>query len=136
VPTLYAFEYAAIRVVPSLEREEFINAGVIVLCDTCDFLGARVELSERRLLALAPDADIALVRTHLEAIARVCAGGDSAGPIGRMSLRERFRWLVAPRSTILQASAAHGGLCEEPRALLDRLHERLVREPAVPRRQS
>jgi Protein of unknown function (DUF3037) len=127
VSARYAFEYAIIRVVPRVEREEFVNAGVVLFCDACNFLGARVELDERRLLALCPSIDLAVVKDHLEGFARVCAGGPSAGPIGQLGLRERFAWLVAPRSTILQTSAPHGGLCEQPEASLERLLDQLVR---------
>ena len=122
-----AFEYAVVRVVPHVDREEFINAGVIVFCWDKDFLAARVELDEARLLALAPDADVALVRRHLEAIPRVCEGGPSAGPIGRLTLRERWQWLIAPRSTILQTSPPHTGLDDVCPQLLERLLDRAVR---------
>lgn len=135
MPTLYAFEYATIRVVPNLEREEFVNAGVIVFCDARDFLGARVELVVPRLRALAPAADVSLIRAHLESIVRICAGDADSGAIGRLPLRERFRWLVAPRSTFLQTSAAHGGLCEQPEILLERLHARLVCNPSASGRE-
>jgi hypothetical protein len=129
VPTRDAFDYAIVRVVPRVEREEFINAGVIVYCYAQDVLEARIELDERRLLALAPDVDLDVVRGHLAAIPRVCAGGPEAGPIGALSQRERWHWLTAPRSTILQTSAAHAGLCEEPAAALERLLDRVVRAP-------
>jgi Protein of unknown function (DUF3037) len=122
-----SFDYAIVRVIPRVEREEFVNAGVIVYCFAQDFLGARIELDEARLLALAPDADLPLIRRHLATIPRVCAGGASAGPIGLLSQRERFNWLVAPRSTILQTSPAHSGMCADPEAALDRLIERGVR---------
>ena len=123
------FEYAIIRVVPQVEREEFINAGVIVYCYAQDVLEARIELDEERLLALHPEVDLEVVRGHLAAIPRVCAGGPEAGPIGALSQRERWHWLTAPRSTILQTSAAHAGLCEEPVAALERLLDRVVRAP-------
>jgi hypothetical protein len=122
-----SFDYAIVRVIPRVEREEFVNAGVIVYCFAHDFLGARIELDEARLLALAPDADLPLIRRHLAAIPRVCAGGASAGPIGLLPQRERFNWLVAPRSTILQTSPAHSGMCAEPEAALEKLIERAVR---------
>ncbi len=124
-----AFDYAIVRVIPRVEREEFVNAGVIVHCYARDFLGARIELDEPRLLALAPDADLALIRRHLAVIPRICAGGLDAGPIGQLPQRERFQWLAAPRSTILQTSATHSGICEEPEAALERLLERVVRVP-------
>jgi DUF3037 family protein len=127
VVTRAAFEYAVVRVVPHVEREEFINVGVILFCDAHDFLSARVALDEGLLRAIAPDADPSLVRGHLEIIPRICAGGDSAGPIGRMAPRERWRWLVAPRSTILQTSPAHPGLAIAPERSLERLFGELVR---------
>ncbi len=129
MPTRDAFDYAIVRVVPRVEREEFVNAGVIVYCYAQDVLEARIELDERRLLALAPDVDLDVVRGHLAAIPRVCAGGPEAGPIGALSQRERWHWLTAPRSTILQTSAAHAGLCEEPAAALEGLLDRVVRAP-------
>jgi hypothetical protein len=110
-----------------VEREEFVNAGVVLFCGALDFLAARIHLDEARLLAIAPDADVPLVRRHLEAIPRVCAGGRDAGPIGELSVRERWHWLVAPRSSILQTSAPHAGLCDSPEACLDRLVDTLVR---------
>ena len=124
--TRCAFEYAVVRVVPRVEREEFINAGVVLFCDEHGFLGARVCLDEARLRALAPSADAALVRDHLEAIPRICRGGPDSGPIGQLPLRERWRWLVAPRSTILQMSPAHGGLAVDPGEALARLFGELV----------
>lgn len=122
-----SFDYAIIRVVPHVAREEFINAGAIVHCADRDFLGARIALDEARLLALASDVDIGLVRSHLEAIPRICAGGEDAGPIGRLSMRERWHWLIAPRSTILQTSPAHAGLDESPENALARIVERCVK---------
>jgi hypothetical protein len=127
VPTRCSFSYAVVRVVPHVEREEFVNAGVVVFCDAFDYLGARIELDEDRLLVLAPDVDLCLVRRHLQAIPSICAGGAEGGPIGRLAIRERWHWLVAPRSTILQTSPAHGGLCESPEEELQRLLDRVVR---------
>jgi DUF3037 family protein len=127
VHTRCSFEYAIVRAVPHVEREEFLNAGIILYCEARDFLGARVELDEARLLALAPDADIPLLRGHLEAIPRLCAGGADAGPIGRLPIRERWRWLVAPRSTIVQVSPPHPGLTGAPEETLEGLLDRVVR---------
>ena len=137
-----SFDYAVVRVVPHVERQEFINAGVILFCDARDFLEARVELDEHRLLALAPSvtevteatnamerAEIDIIRRHLEAIPRICQGGHAAGPIGQLPLRERWHWLVAPRSTILQMSPPHSGLTESPADALARLFDRLARSP-------
>ena len=129
MPAPSSFDYAIIRVVPRVEREEFINAGVILYCLTRRFLDARVELDERRLLALAPDADVELIRSHLESIPRICAGGKAAGPIGQLPQKERFHWLVAPRSTMLQTGPVHAGLCEEPAKALEHLMQRMVRPP-------
>jgi hypothetical protein len=129
VPARCSFDYAVVRVIPHVEREEFINAGVILHCYERDFLAARVELDEARLLALAPDVDLPVVRRHLEAIPRICAGGPDAGPIGQLPLRERWSWLVAPRSTVLQTSPPHTGLCDAPEASLERLLDKVVRLP-------
>jgi hypothetical protein len=129
VPILSAFEYSVLRVVPHVEREEFVNVGVIVFCDTRDYLSARIALDEPRLLGLAPDADLDLVRRHLDAIPRICDGGPPAGPIGQLTKRERWRWLVATRSTILQTSPPHAGLCEDPGTWLERLLDEVVRGP-------
>jgi hypothetical protein len=121
------FDYAVVRVVPRVDREEFVNAGAIVFCHEQDLLLARIELPEARLLALSPAVDLALVRRHLQVIPRVCAGGAGAGPIGRLSRRERWQWLVAPRSTILQTSAAHSGLCRSAEEALESVLDRAVR---------
>jgi hypothetical protein len=127
VPARCSFDYAVVRVVPHVEREEFVNAGVVLHCHDRGFLAARVDLDEGRLLALAPDADVATVRRHLDAIPRICTGGPDAGPIGQLPLRERWSWLVAPKSTVIQTSAPHTGLCEEPEAWLERLLDKVVR---------
>lgn len=121
-----SFDYAVIRVVPRVDREEFVNAGVVLFCLQKDFLAARVEVDEARLRALWPELDVDLVRRHLEAIPRICAGDPDAGPIARLSIRERFHWLVAPRSTIIQVSPVHGGLCDNPERALDDLFRRMV----------
>ncbi len=123
------YDYAIIRVVPRVEREEFINAGVIVLCQAKEFLEARIELDESRLRAIDPTPDIESIRAHLATIPAICAGGDGAGPIGRLSRRERFHWLTAPRSTIIQASPVHTGRCNDPAALIERLLDQMVRPP-------
>jgi hypothetical protein len=129
VPAPHSFDYAVVRVVPRVEREEFVNAGVILLCLERQFLDARVRLDRARVAALFPDADLAAIDEHLQAIPRVCAGGDGSGPIGRLSLRERFHWLVAPRSTVIQVSAVHAGLCDDPAEELERLMAALVPPP-------
>jgi hypothetical protein len=109
-----------------VDREEFINAGVILFSKACHFLAAFVKVDEDRLRALAPAVDLDLVRRHLDAIPRICAGEEDAGPIARLSPSERFQWLVAPRSTMIQVSPVHGGLCDDPAARLDELFLRLV----------
>ena len=127
MPTPSSYDYAIVRVVPRVEREEFINAGVILSCPAQDFLGARIELDERRLLALDATVDLEAVRANLASIPLVCAGGPAAGPIGKLSPRERFHWLVAPRSTIIQTSPVHTGLCEDGEAMLEHLLDMMVR---------
>jgi hypothetical protein len=129
VPAPRSFDYAVIRVVPRVERQEFINAGVILYCSAERFLAARIELDVARLRALAPAVDIELVQSHLASFPRICAGGSDAGPIGALSPVERFDWLVAPRSTILQTSPVHAGLCTDPQRALDHLMDRMVRLP-------
>ena len=126
MPAPISFDYAFLRVVPRVEREEFVNAGVIVFCLQRQFLEARLHIDGPRLRALWPDLDIALVREHLEAFPKICAADPSAGPIARLPLRERFHWLVAPRSTIVQISPVHTGLCESPSFALDHLVRTLL----------
>ena len=122
----YRYDYAVIRVVPKVDREEFINAGVIVSCPDLSFLEARIKLNESRLLALDPNIDLDLVRNHLESIPTICRGGDEAGSIGQLPQRQRFHWLVAPRSTIIQTSPVHTGRCNNPAAALERLVATMV----------
>lgn len=126
---LVPFDYAVIRVVPWVEREEFINAGVILSCPGRRFLEARVELDTRRLAAFAPGFDPAPFWNSFDAITLICAGGDGAGPIGRLTQRERFHWLVAPRSTVIQTSPVHSGLCADPEETLGHLVATMVRVP-------
>jgi Protein of unknown function (DUF3037) len=121
-----SFDYAVLRVVPRVEREEFINAAVVVLCLEKRYLDARVALNPERLRALWPDADVDLIRQHLDAIPRICSGDPSAGPIARLSQRERFHWLTSPRSTILQPGPVHTGVCDETGSLLDRLEKQFL----------
>jgi hypothetical protein len=121
-----SFDYATIRVVPRVEREEFINAGIVVFCLEKKFLAARIHLDEARLKALWPSIDLDLVREHLEAFPRICAGDSTAGPIAQLSQRERFHWLIAPRSTMIQPSPVHAGLCESTDDLLERLARQLL----------
>ena len=126
MPVPSSFDYAVVRVVPRVEREEFINAGVIVFCLERRYLEARVFVDEARLQALWPQLDVEVVRKHLEAIPKIAAGDASAGPIAKLSQRERFHWLVSPRSTIIQVSPVHSGICEEPESTVEKLAERLL----------
>jgi Protein of unknown function (DUF3037) len=121
-----SFDYATIRVVPRVERQEFINAGFVVFCLEKNYLAARIQLDEQRLKALWPATDVELVRQHLEAIPRICAGDPSAGPIAKLSQRERFHWLISPRSTMIQSSPVHTGLCESTDELPERLAKQLL----------
>ena len=131
MPALHSYDYAVVRVVPRVERGEFVNAGVILACASAGFLQARIELDEARVRALDPGLDLPAVKGTLAAIPLICAGGAAAGAIGRLSLRERFDWLVAPRSTSIQTSAVHSGRCDDLEAELERLLERMVRPPAA-----
>ena len=122
-----SYDYAIVRVVPRVEREEFVNVGVIVSCPRQEFLEARIEVDESRLKALDPGIDIDAIRAHLASIPAICAGGSQGGTIGRLSRRERFDWLVAPRSTMIQTSKVHTGRCTDPGALLEHLLDTMVR---------
>lgn len=130
MPSHFTYDYAIIRVVPKVEREEFINVGVIVSCGVKRFLDARIELDELRLHALDPTLDIEMIRDHLAVIPKICQGGEQAGAIGQLPHRERFHWLVAPRSTIIQTSKVHTGLCQDLQAVLEHLMNRMVRKNA------
>jgi hypothetical protein len=123
------YDYAIIRLVPKVEREEFVNVGVIVSCPARGFLEARIALHEQRLLALDATLELATIRAHLATIPVICTGGEQAGPIGQLSQRERFHWLVAPRSTIIQTSPVHTGLCQNPRTVLESLVATMVQPP-------
>jgi hypothetical protein len=123
------FEYALLRVVPRVERGEFVNAGVVLYCQEKRFLEAAIDLDSERLRALDPRLDPETVRAHLEAARRVCAGGPGAGPIGLLPPVQRFGWLVAPRSTVVQPGPVHTGLAEDPQKALDHLLETMVRAP-------
>jgi hypothetical protein len=130
MPARSSFDYAIIRVVPLVERGEFINAGVVVFCRTRRFLDARIELDRRRLAALAPGhVDPDDIQRLLDHIPLVCAGGKAAGPIGELPQTERFHWIVAPRSTIIQTSPVHSGFSADPAEALDHLMATMVRLP-------
>ncbi len=120
------FQYAVLRVVPRIDRDEFLNVGVIVFCRTRGFLSARVALDPRRVEALAPGVDLEAVAEHLEARVRVAAGDPTAGPIALLPQSERFHWLVAPSSTTIQTSSVHSGMSDDPEATLARLFDSLV----------
>lgn len=122
----YLFEYAVIRVVPRVEREEFLNIGVIVFCAKQKFLQARYLLDENRLKAFAPDLDLAELKEHICSMERICIGDKDAGPIGKLDIASRFRWLTATRSTIVQTSKVHPGFCKDAGETLERLFGQLV----------
>jgi hypothetical protein len=124
-----AFQYALVRVVPRIDRGEFVNVGVVLFCRTRRYLAARIELDEARLAVLAPEPPIEAVKTHLDTFARVAAGDPEAGSIAGLSQSERFHWLVAPSSTVIQTGPVHTGLSEDPEAILDRLVKTLVLAP-------
>lgn len=127
MPAEFPYDYAVIRLTPRVERGETINVGVIVSCPARDFLEARIELDAARVRALDPGFDLDEARAHLDAIPRICRGGAEAGALGDLPARNRFHWLVAPRSTVIQVSAVHTGRTDDPAAALDRLLDRMVR---------
>ena len=131
MPPEYTYDYAIVRVVPRVERGEQVNVGVILSCADLDFLDARIEVDEPRLLALDPNLDLEAVRSNLATIPVVCRGGSDAGQIGELPARARFRWLVSPRSTIIQPSAVHTGRTSDPGACLEHLLDKLVRTPGA-----
>ena len=123
------FEYALLRVVPRVERGEFINAGVVLYCQEAKFLDARLHLDRERLRALDPHLDPEVVLAHLEVARRVCAGGTQAGAVGLLPPGQRFGWLVAPRSTVVQPSPVHTGLAEDPEEAIEHLLRVMVHAP-------
>ena len=131
MPAHSSFDYAIIRVTPEVERGECVNVGVVLICRQHRYLGMRLALDEARLLALWPLLDVEAVRRQLDGMRRVCEGERDAGPIARLSQAERFHWLVAPSSTIIQPSPVHSGLCDDPAAVLDELMTRLVLLPPL-----
>ncbi|MBE3559868.1 MAG: DUF3037 domain-containing protein [Ktedonobacteraceae bacterium] len=126
MPALASYDYAVIRVVPDVERGECINVGVILFCRTRRFLGVLIQVDTQRLCALAPDLDLTVLQQQLDTIVLLCAGNAEAGPISHLSQAERFHWLTAPRSTIIQTSPVHCGLCSDPEAALRQLLVKMV----------
>jgi hypothetical protein len=131
VPALHTYDYAVVRVVPRVERGEFVNAGIILYCGSARVLAARIELDGQRLLALEPGLDLDAIQVALATIPAICAGGASAGTLGLLSPRERFDWLVAERSASIQTSPVHSGRCSDPDAAMERLLTRMVRPPVA-----
>jgi len=128
MPEMHSFDYALVRLVPHVEREEFINVGVILFCRTLGFLAAKIELDTARLRALSPRFNGDCARAHLELIPRLCAG-EAQHPVGQLPPAERFHWLVTPRSTAIQVGPVHTGLCANPAEALEHLMATMVRPP-------
>jgi hypothetical protein len=126
MPATHLFEYAVIRVVPRVDREEFLNVGVILYCPSLKFLGLRCTHNCDRLLTLDPQLDLEELKHHLHALSAITRGEVAGGPIARLDMASRFRWLTATRSTILQTSRVHPGLSPDPAATLEELYGRLV----------
>ncbi len=122
----HLFEYAVIRVVPRVEREEFLNVGVILLCAKQKFLRCRIEIKDTKLQSLCPDMDCDELHLYIRSFEKICAGGNQGGAIGMLTIAERFRWLTAARSTIVQTSKVHPGLCQDPQEMMDRLFTEMV----------
>jgi hypothetical protein len=122
----YLFEYAVIRYVPKVEREEFINIGVILFCSDLKFLKTKYQINTEKILALAPDADLNEIKSSLLSFSRICEGSAESGPIGSLPLAERFRWLTATRSTIVQTSQVHPGFCDNADEMLERVWREMV----------
>lgn len=120
------YEHAVIRYVPQVEREEFINIGVIVLCKAKNYLQLKYTVDDRKIKAISPDADVDMISEYLEAWSKVCDGENEGGKIGTLEIRLRFRWLTASRSTILQSSKVHPGKCKNPQNVLDKLFQKYV----------
>lgn len=122
----HLYEYAVIRVVPKVEREEFLNVGIMLYVHRPKFLGIRYQLNKDRLLAFSPTIDFDMVQDCLQSFERICNASGGSGPIGRFDMASRFRWLTSPRSTIVQTSKVHPGFCPAPEMELERLFGQLV----------
>ena len=122
----YLFEYAVVRLVPQVEREEFINVGVILYCQQRKFLQSKIRLNEARLCAFTPQVDLQDIKSYLHAFEEICKGAPDAGPIGKLDIASRFRWLTATRSTVVQTSKVHCGLCTDATKTLNRLFDEMV----------
>ncbi len=123
------YDYAVIRVVPRVEREEFVNVGILLSCEASGYLEARIELDEARVASLDPTLDFESLHRHLDTIPAICRGGPGTGPIGLLPQRARFHWLTAKRSSIIQTSPVHMGKCADMAATMEHLLERMVRRP-------
>lgn len=122
----YLYEYAVVRIVPRVEREEFLNVGVILYCPKKGFLKVRYQLDEARLKAFSCNLEVSELKEYLQTLERICIGGKNGGPIGVLPIASRFRWLTATRSTIIQTSKIHPGFCIDPEETLNRLYNQLV----------
>ena len=122
MPGLHSYDYAYVRVVPHIDRGEYVNVGVILFCRALRYLDAQIRINEIKVVALAPPFDLAMLATHLNYIPRICAG---EGPIGQLGQAESFHWLVAPHDTVIQTSPVHSGLCADPARALQHLMEKL-----------
>lgn len=120
------FEYAVLRVVPRVEREEFINVGVVVYCAKQKFLGVRFELNKEKLAAFCKETDLTVLEDNLDAFERICRGGNGSGTIGKLDIASRFRWLTATRSTVVQTSRAHAGFCTDASETMQKLYVEMV----------
>jgi hypothetical protein len=126
MPANHLFEYAIIRIVPKVEREEFLNVGVILYCQKQNFLSIQYTLNEEKLCSFSDSVDVAELEEYLSAFEKICKGSSDAGPIGQLDIASRFRWLTATRSTVVQASKVHPGLCEDAGEALTRLYTQQV----------
>jgi len=122
----HLFEYAVIRLIPRVEREEFLNVGIVLYCRSQKFLRASFELNQKRIESFYPEFQLPNLTEHLRVFEAICSGDSHAGAIGKLPIQERFRWLTAPRSTILQTSPVHTGLCDDPEVMLEHLMQKLV----------